>query len=161
MFRILWPHDKDRTMNDLNALRPLEAYPSRTSTDIRYADLDRQGHVNNAVFATFSEVGRVAFMYDPARPLATEGRSFVIARLQIDFRAELFWPGSVDIGTGVVRVGRSSFTLAQGIFNEGRLVATTEATIVIVDKETRRSTPLPPATVEVLQSLRLADAPQE
>ncbi|MBF9197664.1 acyl-CoA thioesterase [Microvirga terrestris] len=148
-------------MTDPNALRPLEAYPSRASTDIRYADLDRQGHVNNAVFATFSEVGRVAFMYDPARPLASEGRSFVIARLQIDFRAELFWPGHVEIGTGVMRVGRSSFTLAQGIFNAGRLVATTEATIVMVDKETRRSTPLPPATVEVLQSLYLADALQE
>ena len=148
-------------MNDLNALRPLEAYPSRTSADIRYSDLDRQGHVNNAVFATFSEVGRVAFMYDPARPLVSEGRSFVIARLQIDFRAELFWPGSVDIGTGVVRVGRSSFTLAQGIFNDGRLAATAEATIVMVDKKTRRSTPLPPQTVDILHSLSLVDAPHE
>jgi acyl-CoA thioester hydrolase len=142
-------------MNDLNALRLLETYPSRTSADIRYSDLDRQGHVNNAVFATFSEVGRVAFMYDPARPLASEGRSFVIARLQIDFRAELFWPGSVEIGTGVVRVGRSSFTLAQGIFSEGRLVATAEAIIVMVDKETRRSTPLPPNVIETLQTLLL------
>ena len=148
-------------MNDPNALRPIEAYPSRTSADIRYSDLDRQGHVNNAVFATFSEVGRVAFMYDPERPLASEGRSFVIARLQIDFRAELFWPGSVEIGTGVVRVGRSSFTLAQGMFSKGQLVATTEATIVMVDKETRRSTPLPPETADILHSLRLADAPQE
>lgn len=143
-------------MNDLDALRPLEAYPSRTSADIRYSDLDRQGHVNNAVFATFSEVGRVAFMYDPARPLASEGRSFVIARLQIDFRAELFWPGHVDIGTGVVRVGRSSFTLAQGMFNDGRLVATAEATIVMVDKETRRSTPLPSNTIETLHELSLS-----
>jgi len=144
-------------MNDPNALRPLEAYPSRTSADIRYADLDRQGHVNNAVFATFSEIGRVAFMYDPERPLASEGRSFVIARLQIDFRAELFWPGHVDIGTGVTRVGRSSFTLAQGMFNDGRLVATTAATIVMVDKETRRSTPLPSEAIDILQSLMLVD----
>ncbi len=148
-------------MKDANAIRSLEAYPSRTSADIRYSDLDRQGHVNNAVFATFSEVGRVAFMYDPDRPLASEGRSFVIARLLIDFRAELLWPGSVDIGTGVVRVGRSSFTLAQGIFSKGQLAATTEATIVLVDKETRRSTPLPSDTVDVLHSLRLADASQE
>ena len=148
-------------MNDANAIRSLEAYPSRTSADIRYSDLDRQDHVNNAVFATFSEVGRVAFMYDPARPLASEGRSFVIARLLIDFRAELFWPGTVEIGTGVVRVGCSSFTLAQGMFSEGRPVATTEATIVMVDKETRRSTPLPPKTLDVLQSLMLADASQE
>jgi acyl-CoA thioester hydrolase len=148
-------------MKDANAIRSLEAYPSRTSADIRYSDLDRQGHVNNAVFATFSEVGRVAFMYDPARPLASEGRSFVIARLLIDFRAELFWPGTVEIGTGVVRVGRSSFTLAQGMFSDGRLVATTEATIVMVDKETRRSTPLPPVTLDILQSLMLADASRE
>jgi acyl-CoA thioester hydrolase len=157
--RILWPHRKDNPMKDANASHTLEAYPSRTSVDIRYSDLDRQGHVNNAVFATFSEAGRVAFMYDPTRPLASEGRSFVIARLLIDFRAELFWPGSVKIGTGVVRVGRSSFTLAQGMFNEGRLVATTEGTIVMVDQETRRSTPLPPETVDILQSLMLATEP--
>lgn len=137
--------------------RALEDYPSRTSADIRYADLDRQGHVNNAVFATFSEMGRVAFMYDPDRPLAMEGMSFVIARLLIDFRSELFWPGTVEIGTGVLKIGRSSFTLAQGLFNEGRLVATTEATIVMVAKETRRSTPLPPQTREVLQGLTLRD----
>jgi acyl-CoA thioester hydrolase len=148
-------------MKDAHASRLLEAYPSRTSVDIRYSDLDRQGHVNNAVFATFSEAGRVAFMYDPARPLASEGRSFVIARLLIDFRAELFWPGTVEIGTGVVRVGRSSFTLAQGLFNGRRLVATTEATIVMVDQKTRRSTPLPPETGLTLQSLMLADLSQE
>jgi acyl-CoA thioester hydrolase len=146
-------------MKDMSATRPLEAYPGRTSAEIRYSDLDRQGHVNNAVFATFSEIGRVAFMYDPERPLASEGRSFVIARLLIDFRAELFWPGTVEIGTGVVRVGRSSFTLAQGLFSNGSLVAATEATIVMVDKETRRSTPLPPETLDILQSLMLADLP--
>jgi len=143
-------------MTNLNIDRALEDYPSRTSSDIRYADLDRQGHVNNAVFATFSEVGRVAFMYDPERPLATEGRSFVIARLAIDFRAELFWPGTVEIGTGVLKIGRSSFTLAQGLFSKGGLVATTEATIVMVAKETRRSTPLPPQTRDILQGLMLA-----
>lgn len=144
-------------MIDTNAQRPLEAYPHRSSAEIRYADLDRQGHVNNAVFATYSEIGRVAFMYDPARPLAPEGTSFVIARLLIDFRSELFWPGTVEIGTGVLKVGRSSFTLAQGMFSQGKLAATTEATIVMVDKQTRRSTPLPPDTVEALLSLRLLD----
>jgi acyl-CoA thioester hydrolase len=139
----------------------MEDYPSRTSTDIRFADLDRQGHVNNAVFATFSEIGRVAFMYDPARPLAPEGKSFVVARLLINFHAELFWPGSVEIGTGVLKIGRSSMTLLQGMFNDGRPVATAEATIVMVDRQTRRSTPLPPQTLEILQGLQLTGARQE
>jgi acyl-CoA thioester hydrolase len=145
-------------MIDPNPLRPAEAYPHHSSAEIRYADLDRQGHVNNAVFATYSEIGRVAFMYNPARPLASKETSFVIARLLIDFRAELLWPGTVDIGTGVLKIGRSSFTLAQGIFSKGTLAATAEATIVMVDKETRRSTPLPPDAVAILESLRLAEA---
>ncbi|MXQ12759.1 acyl-CoA thioesterase [Microvirga makkahensis] len=140
--------------------RLLEGYPHRTSAEIRYADLDRQGHVNNAVFATYSEIGRVAFMYDPDRPLAPPGTSFVIARLVIDFRAELFWPGTVEIGTGILRIGRSSFTLAQGIFNKGRLAATAECTIVLVDGRTRRSTPLPPETLAALERLRLLDPSQ-
>jgi acyl-CoA thioester hydrolase len=134
---------------------PLDAYPSRTSTDIRYADLDRQGHVNNAVFSTFSEIGRVAFLYDPERPLAPDGASFVIARLAIDFRTELFWPGTVDIGTGVRDIGRSSITLAQGLFNEGRCVATVEGVIVMQDEETRRSRPLPPDTIAALREFML------
>ena len=44
--------------------RPLDAYPSRTSADIRYADMDRQGHVNNAVYSTFLESGRVNLFCD-------------------------------------------------------------------------------------------------
>jgi acyl-CoA thioester hydrolase len=80
---------------------PLEAYPSRTSTEIRYADMDRQGHVDNAVFATFSEIGRIAFLYNPERLMGPPGTSFVVARLTIDLFAELVWPGTVEIGTSV------------------------------------------------------------
>ena len=147
-------------MTDTPDLTRRASYPHLVRHGIRYGDTDRQGHVNNAVFATFSEVGRVAFMYDPDRPLAMEGRSFVIARLLIDFRAELFWPGTVEIGTGVLRIGRSSFTLAQGLFSKGHLAATAEATIVMVDKATRRSTPLPRETIAILQGLMLADGSQ-
>ena len=141
--------------------RPIEAYPSRARADIRYADLDRQGHVNNAVFATFSEIGRVAFLHDPERPLAVEGTSFVVARLEIDFHEELHWPGAVEIGTGVTEIGRSSFRIAQGIFSGGRLAASVAGVLVMTDVRTRRSTPLPPKTLDVLQSLMLADASQE
>ncbi len=152
---------KDGSMKDPDSLRPLEDYPSRTSAQIRYADLDRQGHVNNAVFATYSEIGRVDFLYDPARPLTSEGASFVVARLLIDFHEELFWPGTVEIGTGVLRIGRSSMTLRQGIFSNGRLVASTEAVIVMMDGQTRRSAPLPPRTVETLRGLMLPEASRE
>lgn len=110
---------------------------------LRYGDTDRQGHVNNAVFATFCESGRTAFLCDPAAPLAPGGNSFVIARLILDFRAEILWPGEVDIGTGVIALGRSSFTLGQGLYEGSRCVATAQTVLVLIDDATRRSTPLP------------------
>jgi acyl-CoA thioester hydrolase len=111
--------------------------------------------VNNAVFATFSEIGRVAFLYRPDEPLAPEGSSFVIARIEIDYLAELHWPGTVEIGTAVTRIGRSSFGLTQGVFDRGRPVAAIEGVIVLMDDATRRSMPLPAGTIAALERLRL------
>jgi len=136
------------------ALLPLEAYPLRAMDTIRYADTDRQGHVNNAAFATFCETGRCVFLYDSSPPLLRAGAGFVIARLAIDFLAEMTWPGRVEIGTRVVTIGRSSFGLGQGLFKDGRCVATAESVIVQVDETTRRSTPLGEDVVKLLDSLR-------
>ena len=129
-------------------------YPRRTHDKLRYADTDRQGHVNNAVFATFFETGRVAFLYDPAAPLHAPDGAFVIARVAIDFADEIRWPGSVDICTRVASVGRSSIRLEQALFQDGRHVASAESVIVHVDTGDRKSRPLPPATVAALEACR-------
>lgn len=133
--------------------RPLESYPLRSFDTIRYADTDRQGHVNNAVFSTFLESGRVPLLYDREAPLAADGAAFVIAKLVLEFRSEINWPGRVEIGTAVASVGRSSLTLAQGLFQDGRLVATAETVIVQMDEQTRRSRPLSAQAVERLTAL--------
>jgi acyl-CoA thioester hydrolase len=125
------------------ALTERESFRHWTVDRLRYRDTDRQGHVNNAVFATFCESGRVSFLYDPANPLAPAGTEFVIVRLAIDFRAELHYPGEVEIGTTLLKLGRSSFTLGQGIFKGATCHATAEGVIVLLDQETRRAVPLP------------------
>lgn len=135
----------------------LEDFSFRTADTIRYGDTDRQGHVNNAAFATFCETGRVSFLYPEDEPLAPPGTSFVIARLTIDFRAEITWPGTIDIGTRVTKVGRSSLTVAQGLFQRGRCVATAESVIVFVDDATRKSTPLTPPILTYLEKAKLPE----
>ncbi|MDN3719381.1 thioesterase family protein [Roseibium salinum] len=115
-------------------------FPLRTSDKLRYADTDRQGHVNNAVFATFLETGRVELIAGDA--LADEGAAFVIARLELDFLSEVSWPGTVDIGTAVSEVGRSSFKLVQKVFQDGRAVAQAVTVIVQMNEATRKSHPL-------------------
>ena len=110
---------------------------------LRYADCDRQGHVNNAVYATFCETGRVTFLYDPVEPFGPPGTEFVIVRLTIDFLAELHYPGNVDIGTRVLSIGRKSFVLGQGIFQGEKCHATAECVMVLLDTQTRRAVTLP------------------
>lgn len=138
----------------------LDDFPCRTYDKIRYGDTDRQGHVNNAVFATLLETGRVEIVYAPEAPLAGPGSAFVIARLVLEFRSEVRWPGTVEIGTRVARVGRSSVTLEQGLFQDGKCVASAETVIVLMDETTRRSRPLPEAAVERLSSLTRASGPR-
>lgn len=120
----------------------LANFPFQTFDKVRYADTDRQGHVNNAAFATFLETGRVEFLYNPQSPLAAEGAAFVIANLNLNLLAEINWPGRVEIGTGVTKVGNSSIRLWQGLFQDGRIAATAETVIVQMNEQTRKSHPL-------------------
>lgn len=132
------------------AERPLDFYPHRTFDKLRYSDDDRQGHINNAVYTTFLETGRVEILFNPGNPLKPPHTSFVIARLELDFIAEANWPGTVEIGTRVLSFGRSSFRLDQSVFQNGKPVAAAQTVIVLVDNTTRRSTPLPKAMIERL-----------
>lgn len=119
----------------------LEDFPIVTQDKLRYNDTDRQGHVNNAVFTTFLETGRVEIFYlDPEVML--EGCEFVIARCTLDFLGEIRWPGEVKIASGVTRLGSSSVTLAQAVFQNGACVARAETIIVQINQETRKSHPL-------------------
>ena len=121
-----------------------EDFPHRTVQTVRFSDLDRQNHVNNAVFATFFEAGRVVILYNEEYGLTVPGASFVLAHLSIDFLGEIRWPGEVEIGTAVAAVGNSSLRVEQALFVNGMCVATAENTLVRVNKETRRPFPFAP-----------------
>lgn len=120
----------------------LNQFPVQITEKLRFGDTDRLGHINNAVFATLCESGRVAFLYDPDRPLLVAGTQFVIAKLTINFIAEMNWPADVVVGTAVERVGTSSFGLVQGLFIDDELVASSDSVLVLMDENTRKSTPL-------------------
>jgi acyl-CoA thioester hydrolase len=126
---------------------PLHAYDK-----LRYADTDRQGHVNNANFATFLETGRVAFIYNEEAPLLQDGFSFVIAAMNINFLREAQWPGRVEIGTGVTKIGNSSIGVYQQVFQGEVCVASAETVIVQVNDRTKRAAALTDAARKTLQN---------
>jgi acyl-CoA thioester hydrolase len=134
-----------------NPVPQLADYPHRVRDIIRFADLDPQGHVNNAVFATYFETGRVAMFRDPDFGIGVENATFVLVRQEIDFLSELHWPGDVEIGTALAERGRSSFVVMQTIFNGEICAAAGRATLVMLDTTTRRARPLTPEALARLE----------
>jgi len=133
----------DTTTTPLPPATERNSFTSWAFDKLRLGDTDRQGHVNNAVFATFAETGRIEFMRDDLLTLDRAGLGFVVVRVEIDFRGELHWPGKVDIGTRLLAVGRTSWRLEHGVFSGDRCVATAVSVMVTIDAKTRRPTPLP------------------
>jgi len=129
----------------------LEDFPYRLSDNVRYADLDPNQHVNNAVYATYFETGRVTLMKDRSFGLMPEGLAWMMVRLDMHFRAELRWPGTIEMGLGVARFGRTSVTFDQVVFSEDRCVASAQSVSVLIDENTRNPTPL---TEELLRNFQ-------
>src|SRR5262249_49288310 len=128
----------------------LADYPHRATDTIRYADLDPQGHVNNAVFATYFETGRVAMFRNPDLGIGVPDGTFVLVRAEIDFMRELRWPGTVEIGTALAEFGRTSFKVVQVIFHKEICAAAGRFTMVLFDRKENRPRPL---TEEVMAKL--------
>jgi len=124
-------------------LPKLEDFPHRTTDIIRYGDLDGNSHVNNAVFSTFLESGRVTLFRPPERGLMPDGWIWTLARIEIDYLGEMQWPGSAETGIGLVELGRTSAVFDQAIFFEGRCVAMARAINVLIDFVSRRPVPIP------------------
>ena len=120
----------------------LDDFPYRLSDNVRFGDLDPNQHVNNAVYATYFETGRVTLMKDRGLGLMPEGLAWIMVRLDIHFRAELRWPGTIELGLGVKKLGRTSVTFEQVVFSAGKCVASAQAVTVLIDDLTRKPTPL-------------------
>ncbi|MFO7864476.1 MAG: thioesterase family protein [Salinivirgaceae bacterium] len=131
---------------------PYGNFPHKTYDKLRYADTDRQGHVNNAVFSTFFETGRAEMVYNADDPIMDDNCSFVIASMQVDYLLEIKWPGILNIGTCITKIGNSSIRLYQQLYQEDKCVAKAETIIVQVDNATAKSKTLSETVKSKLQS---------
>jgi acyl-CoA thioester hydrolase len=109
----------------------LADYPVRSVEKLRYADTDRQGHISNAVFAVCSQNARMELLCDQGRVPLPPNTQFVIVKLVLEFRAEMHWPGTVEIGTRVARIGSSSVVLEQALCVGEACVAMADSTVVL------------------------------
>jgi len=119
------------------------SYRVWTRDTIRYSDLDPNDHVNNGAINAYLEDGRVRFRNQHLSHLgAGILAGFVLVKYTIEYRAMLHFPGEVDIGTTIIRIGGSSYTQGQAVFRDDTCIATARVVVVRVSPETGRSVPL-------------------
>jgi acyl-CoA thioester hydrolase len=129
----------------------LEDFPYRITDNVRYADLDPNQHVNNAVYASYFETGRVTLVKDRSRGLMPAGLSWMMVRLDMHFRAELRWPNQIEMGLGLSKFGRTSVTFDQVVFCQGSCVASAQSVTVLIDEATHKPQALTAEIVAAFQ----------
>ncbi len=110
---------------------------------IRWRDLDAYGHVNNAVYLNYLEEARDAVVQKVLGPV-TNTWDFVLARVAIDYRAELTQDdGEVLVRCRLHTIGRASLRTREEVAKlDGTLSAEAESVVVARDPATGRARPL-------------------
>lgn len=122
--------------------RRLSDYRHWCEVAVRFGDMDRQGHVNNAAYATLFEMGRVEIFYGPEKFVDTDENLFSLKEIAIQFERELQWPAVVKVGTLISSMGRSSVVMEQIMLAGDEVAARARVTNVFVSHKLRKSCPL-------------------
>lgn len=125
----------------------LDDFPVRWAVTTRWADNDMFGHLNNAVHYELFDTAINGWLVEQTGvDPVTSPTPGVVAESGCRYLAELGFPEPLTVGLAVTRLGRSSVTYQLGLFGGGR--GATAAAVghwvhVYIDRETRRSSPIP------------------
>jgi acyl-CoA thioester hydrolase len=108
--------------------------------NMRWSDLDEFGHVNNAVYLTYLEEGRVAYFANGI-PWDWRTERFLLARVEVDFRKELKFTDKPQMFVRCAELGRSSFVFEYVIADadSGALYLSARSVQVMIDMHSGKS----------------------
>lgn len=126
-------------MSDFHFYHPVE---------VRYGDLDPQGHVNNAKHLTYFEQARVAYMIELG--LFTKDQSFmeigvILADVHIAYFEPIYFGQNIKVGVHTVKIGNKSMTWEQNIVDAGtdKQLAKGEVVVVTYDYKQEKTISIP------------------
>ena len=115
--------------------------------EVRYGDLDPQGHVNNAKFFTYIEQARISYVIHLG---LWEGRSFfdigfILAEARLTFLTPIHFGQKLRVGVSVTRLGNKSLTMEYLLSDaqSGEKFATGAAVLVTFDYRSHTTIPIP------------------
>ena len=112
----------------------------------RWADNDAYGHVNNVVYYQWFDTAVNQWLVEAGLLDIEEGDPIgLVVETGCSYFAPLTFPGDVEVGIAIERLGESSVTYRIGVFGAGKAEASAQGhfTHVYVGREGRRPAPLP------------------
>jgi acyl-CoA thioester hydrolase len=116
--------------------------------EVRYGDLDPQGHVNNAKHLTYFEQARIAYMIELG--LFTKDQSFmeigvILADVHITYLEPIYFGQSIKVGVHAAELRNKSMKWSQNIVDveSGKEIAKGEVVMVTYDYRAEKTIPIP------------------
>ena len=118
---------------------------SKITLQVRYRDLDTLGHVNNAVYLSYFELGRIDFIRKYIGSFDASSVNFVLAHVEIDFRKPILMPDNIILETCISGTGNTSFTFRHIIRNgdDGSIYCNGKTVAVLISSSDKKPKKLP------------------
>ncbi len=129
----------------------MNPFRHKTPIQIRFKDVDRLGHINNANHITYFELARVDYfnvlMGDDVQ-IDWENESLILARMEMDYKQPIMLDDKIAVYTWVSRLGSKSFDMSCSIVKEQKGEAEIEmakglAVIVCFNYKLNQTIPIP------------------
>ena len=127
----------------------MQNYKHKTPIQLRFKDIDKLGHVNNANHLTYIELARIKYFEDVllVDENWSEFQGPILAHMSIDYRRPIFLNDNVFVYTRCSKLGTKSLELSWVIVSEKNkteeILAEGKSVIVCFDYATNKTIPLP------------------
>lgn len=133
-----------------------ENYPAVLDVPVRFADLDPLRHINNVAIGQFYEEARVHLNSQVFAKAQTRPERILVANVDIAYLSEGLYPGVIRVGSGIGRIGRTSYEIMQALFQNDTCIGAAQTIVVYI--QNGAPTPPPPEVRTALETFVFMDS---
>ncbi|MFC3032982.1 acyl-CoA thioesterase [Pseudoalteromonas fenneropenaei] len=108
----------------------------------RFSETDALGHINNTVVPVWFEAARTPIFKIFTPDLDPKQWKLIIAKIEVEFKGELFYGENVELRTAIERIGTSSYVIVQQAWQHGECCAEGRTVMVRYDFAAKSSVAL-------------------
>ncbi|MEM7456436.1 MAG: thioesterase family protein [Planctomycetota bacterium] len=124
----------------------LPGFPAVFKLPVQWGDQDLFGHVNNIVYFRWFESARVVYWVDSGLREALEpaGLGPILAHTSCDYKKQIKYPDTIEVGARVAKIGVSSVTLEHYVYSHQNqaVSATGKSIVVLFDYQSQNPIPI-------------------